>query len=535
MKKYLFPTIVIVAILIGFFVGNGISSRANANNSSWRLLWDSPQSQSKVDQLLEMMNRQYVDPLDMDSITDIVMQEFVEKLDPHSSYIPKKDLELVNSELEGSFSGIGVQFSIQQDTVCIVAVISGGPCDGKGILPGDKIIEVNDTSFVGKTINNERVMHTLRGQKGTIVDLTVKHAGSDEPYHYSITRGDVPVHSVDIAYMIAPKIGFIRVNKFGETTYNEFIAGLAKLHKDGAEDFIIDLRGNPGGYMDRAIKMANEFLDQGDMIVYSQGRSYPYYEARANGLGRFRKNRVVVLIDTFSASASEIFSGAMQDNDRGTIIGCRSFGKGLVQQQYPLNDGSAVRLTVARYYTPSGRCIQKPYEMGKGEEYTKEMYDRFERGEIFEEDSMLHADSLIYHTKAGRVVYGGGGITPDIFVGRDTSLNTPWYNIAVNRAYTYQFAYQYTDRHRQQLQQLKTWQEMESYLLRQPLVPQFVKFCEDKGLEAKPAEVQKSTPLLIRLINSYIVRDMLGDEGFYPLYERDDEVTKRALKFLREE
>jgi len=534
MKKYILPTFTVIAVALGIVIGMALSQQANAQriifqNGEWHI------EQSKVDRLLQLMENAYVDSLDIDSITDEVMTEMVQKLDPHSAYIPKEDLEMVNSELAGSFSGIGVQFTIQQDTVRIVAVIAGGPSEGVGVLAGDKIITVDDSSFVGKKINNEKVMRTLRGEKGTQVKIGVKRAGAKDMLYYNITRGDIPVNSVDAKFIIesnGKKIGFVRVNKFGETTYKEFISALAELHAKGAKEFIIDLRENSGGYMEQAIKMANEFLNRGDMIVYSQGRAYPRYEARANGAGRFKDTPIVVLIDDFSASASEIFAGAMQDNDRALIIGRRSFGKGLVQQQMPFDDGSAVRLTVARYYTPSGRCIQKPYTMGDQGDYQKEIMERFEHGEFYSADSVHFSDTTTYRTKNGRIVHGGGGIMPDVFVGRDTTLNTPWYNQCVNLAYTYQFAYQYTDAHRKELNKFKDWQSLEKHLLKQDIIPQFVAFAEEKGVERNEAEIQKSRPLMTRLLNAYIVRNILGDEGFFPLFERDDEITKAALKQL---
>ena len=444
---------------------------------------------------------------------------------------------MVNSELAGSFSGIGVQFTIQQDTVRIVAVIAGGPSEGVGVLAGDKLITVDDSTFVGKKINNEKVMRTLRGEKGTQVKLGIQRAGADGLLYYTVTRGDIPVNSVDAKFVIETanaKLGFIRVNKFSETTYKEFLSALADLYTKGATRFIIDLRENSGGYMDQAIRMANEFLQRGDLIVYSEGRAYPRYEATANGGGRFKDVPLVVLIDNFSASASEIFAGAMQDNDRATIIGRRSFGKGLVQQQMPFEDGSAVRLTVARYYTPSGRCIQKPYTLGDQEDYEKDLLDRWEHGELFSADSIHLKDSTVYYTKSGRKMYGGGGIMPDVFVGRDTTLNTPWYNRCVNMAYTYQFAYKYTDEHRKQLNKYKDWQSLEKYLLSQNVLREFVAFAKEKGIEPDEAQIQKSRPLMTRLLNAYIVRNILGDEGFFPLFERDDEITKKAIEVLSE-
>ena len=534
MKKYILPTLTVLGVALGLIIGMAISQQANAQrivyqNGQWQL------EQTKVDQFLQLMENAYVDPINVDSITDEVMTELVQKLDPHSAYIPKEDLEMVNSELAGSFSGIGVQFTIQQDTVRIVAVIAGGPSEGVGVLAGDKLITVDDSTFVGKKMNNEKVMKTLRGPKGTKVKLGVLRAGSPETLYFTITRGDIPVNSVDAKFIIeskGKKLGFVRVNKFSETTYKEFITALAELKAKGATAYIIDLRENSGGYMDQAIRMANEFLRRGERIVYSEGRAYPRYEAKADGSGRFKDVPLAVLIDDFSASASEIFSGAMQDNDRATIIGRRSFGKGLVQQQMPFADGSAVRLTVARYYTPSGRCIQKPYKLGEQQDYEKELMDRFEHGEFYSADSVHLTDTTVYRTKGGRIVHGGGGIMPDIFVGRDTTLNTPYYNKVVNLAFTYQFAYQYTDQHRKELQKQKDWQSLERYLNKQNILKDFVAFAATKDVAPNEEQIQKSRPLLTRLLNAYIVRNILGDEGFFPLFERDDEITKRAVEEL---
>lgn len=542
MKKYLFPTITIAFLLIGFLIGNSVSNKAKAQQINWaRLL----APQSKVDQLLQMMNSNYVDAIDVDSITEEIMQVLVEKLDPHSAYISKKDLEMVNSELSASFSGIGVQFNIQNDTVCIVAVIPGGPSEGVGVLAGDKIIFVDDSVFTGKSMNNEKVMHTLRGPKDTQVKLTIKRYGTPDLLHYTITRGDIPVHSVDASFLMGDHIGYIKVNKFSETTYDEFMQALAKLKAEGAQSYMVDLRENSGGYMDQTIKMANEFLHAGQMIVYAEGRAYPRFEAKANGLGRFKDVPLVVLINEFSASASEIFAGAMQDNDRALVIGRRSFGKGLVQQQIPFSDGSAVRLTVARYYTPSGRCIQKPYTLGDQLDYEKDLIERFEHGEFYSADSIHFADTTRYYTAAGRVVYGGGGILPDIFVGRDTTLYTPFYNKCVNLAYTYQFAFQYTDKHRKELKKFTDWQALERHLLRHNILDEFLRFASAKGVNSNDTtlqmfskltyeeQVRRSTPLLNRLICAYIIRDVMDDNAFYAIFERDDEVVIRALEEMK--
>lgn len=537
MKKYLFPTLTIVCLIIGFLIGNAVSNQANAQraNIQSNRLFGYTTSFDKIDQILGIIETGYVDAINMDSIREEVAKEIIKSLDPHSAYIPKEDLEMVNSELSASFSGIGIQFSIQNDTVQVVSVISGGPSEGIGILAGDKIVTVNDTAFTGKTINNERVMHALRGPKNTLVTLGIVRNGQPEELKFTITRGDIPVHSVDAKFIIPTsksKIGFVRVNRFAENTYNEFITALSELKSQGANTYIIDLRENSGGYMDQAIRMANEFLSKGDMIVYSEGRAYSRYEAKANGTGRFQNEKIVVLIDNFSASASEIFAGAMQDNDRATIIGRRSFGKGLVQQQIPFEDGSAIRLTVARYFTPSGRCIQKPYKMGEQEDYAQDLLDRFEHGEFFSADSIHFADTTAYYTKKGRKVMGGGGIMPDIFVGRDTSLYTPYFNIVSNRAYTYQFAYQYTNKYRAELNKYKDWQSLEKHLLKANWLNEFVAFAKEKGVEPNEEQIAISRPLLIRIVNAYIVRNILNDEGFYPLFERDDDITKKAVEEL---
>jgi carboxyl-terminal processing protease len=504
-----------------FFFQNGIQSNS---------------SEAKLTQMLSLIEAGYVDQINLDSINEEVIKEIVKRLDPHSAYISKEDIEMVNSELSASFSGIGIQFSIQNDTIQVVSIISGGPSEGIGLLAGDKIVTVNDSNFTGKTVNNERVMHALRGPKDTEVTIGVVRNGVSEVLSYTITRGDIPVHSVDAKFIIPTqnnkKIGFIRVSRFAENTYNEFISALSKLKSQGATSYIIDLRENSGGYMEQAILMANEFLSKGDMIVYSEGRAYPRYEAKATGTGRFQREKLVVLIDDFSASASEIFAGAMQDNDRGTIIGRRSFGKGLVQQQFPFEDGSAVRLTVARYYTPSGRYIQKPYKMGEQEDYEQDLIDRFEHGEFFSADSIHFADTTAYYTKNGRKVMGGGGIMPDIFVGRDTSLYTPYFNRVSNLAYTYQFAYQYTNQHRQELNKYSDWKALEKHLIEANWLPEFIEYAKAKGIKPNDKELAISKPLLIRIVNAYIVRNILDDEGFYPLFERDDDITKTAVKEL---
>ena len=536
MKKNVYAAAALFLCIVGgVLLGNMLARRANLRNNANSLstLVKAWGKGNRVDELLRLIDAQYVDTVDVERLTEDAIFAVMEDLDPHSVYIPADELEMVNSELEGSFSGIGVQFNIQNDTIMVVAVISGGPSEKVGILAGDRVVEVNDTAFVGDAISNEKVMKKLRGPKGTQVKLGIKRHGTPELLHFTVTRGDVPVNSVDIAYMIEPGVGFIRVSKFAATTYQEFLNGLASLRSQGAQKFIVDLRENSGGLLDQVVMMVNEFLPRGQMGVYSEGKAYPRFASRADGSGSFIGQPLVVIIDEFSASASEIFAGAIQDNDRGLIVGRRSFGKGLVQQQMDLSDGSAVRLTVARYYTPTGRSIQKPYEQGKGDEYEMDLMNRFMHGEFDSRDSIHLADSLVYHTPAGRTVYGGGGIMPDVFVPRDTTDYTPYFNQVLNHGYTYQFAFQYADKHREQLNQYKNWEDMERYLTQGDMLREFVAYAEDKGVKPDWKEINQSRHLLERHLAAYITRNILGEEGFFPLFYKYDPTVKRALQEMR--
>ena len=530
--------VIVLTALSALLLGNLIAERAQRGKNLKDLsgLFSFGNS-SKVSDLLSLIDGQYVDSVDLDSITDEVMSDIVSKLDPHSVYIPAKDLEAVNSELEGSFSGIGVQFNIQSDTVMIVSVISGGPSEKVGLMAGDRIVKVNDTAFVGKdVVSNEKVMRKLRGPKGTEVKLGVRRQGTKEVLSYTIQRGEIPINSVTVAYIIEPGVGFIGLNNnFGNNTYDEFLHSIAELRAKGARKYIIDLRENSGGLMDVAIRMINEFLPKGQMIVYSEGKAYPRTDAKADGTGSCINYPMVVLIDEFSASASAIFAGAIQDNDRGLIVGRRSFGKGLVQTQIPFSDGSAVRLTVARYFTPSGRSIQKPYVRGKSADYEMDLLKRFEHGEFDTKDSIQVADSLKFKTLKGRTVYGGGGIMPDIFVPRDTLQYSPYLTKVVNYGYTYQFAFQYTDKNRTKLSKFKNWQEMDQFLTSQNLLSEFVAFAASKGVPANQREINVSKNLLLTQIKSYIVRNMIGDSNFYPLLNREDETVKKALEAIKKE
>ncbi len=522
------------ALIIGLLLGNFITERSvlYTNSSVSSGLLQSFKSHQKVGEILRLIEKKYVDSLDVDNYTEELAKDLIAKLDPHSVYIPLEDIVDSKEELSGSFSGIGVQFNIQNDTVMIISVISGGPSEKAGLVAGDRIIQVNDSNFTGKKINNEKVLKTLKGPEGTKVKLGIKRNGTKKILFYTITRGNIPVNSVDIAYMLTKETGFIKVNKFASTTYSEFINALGELKSKGAKKMIIDLRENSGGYMEQCIQMVNEFLPKNQLIVYAEGRAYPKMDSHSDGSGSFTSEPVVVLIDEFSASASEIFAGAMQDNDRAIIIGRRSFGKGLIQQPFPLSDGSEVRLTVARYYTPSGRSIQKPYTKGESEEYAMDIYNRLLHGELESSDSVNFQDTVQYKTKKGRIVYGGGGIMPDIFIPRDTTVFTGYFTQLVNNMHIYQFAFDYTDKNRAALKKFKDWKTLDNYLDKQDLFHKFIVYAEAKGTKSSGNDKEKSRDIINSRLKAYIARNIIGDQGFYPILLKDDPAILRALKEL---
>ena len=521
------PILIIFTLIIGFVVGNYFSSK-----SLGRKLFIS--TGNKIDVILNIINKEYVDSVDINSLLEGAIPKIVSELDPHSVYIPAEDLQAVNDDLDGHFSGIGVQFSLQKDTIMVVSVISGGPSEKVGLQPGDRIVTINDSLFVGTHITNEKVMKTLRGEKGTIVTVGIKRADSKELYDYKITRGNVPVNSIDIAYQIRPGIGFIKINKFGRTTYNEFIVSISKLLSEGCDSFIIDLRSNGGGILETAINIVNEFLPRGRLIVYTEGKASPRSDAVANGTGTCQTEPLVILTDEWSASASEIVAGAIKDNDRGTIIGRRTFGKGLVQNQVPFSDNSALRLTVARYYTPSGRCIQKSYELGKGDEYDMDLLTRFEHGEFDSADSIKQEDNLQYETRLGRTVYGGGGIMPDIFVPRDTTGSSSYYTNLINRSIIYEFAFHYTDQHRSLKDKYKDYKSLLAYLQTQPLLNEVVSFAESKGIRRRPTLIEISKKQIENQTQAHIIRNFYGEEGFYPVFFATDPAVKKAIEVIQE-
>ncbi|MDB4334759.1 S41 family peptidase [bacterium] len=529
-KKIIQPIIFALLLVLGIFIGHTLLPKSSSGGSNSLMIY--PQA-NKIEALMNLIEAEYVDTIDKHQMIEDLIPEVLKNLDPHTVYIPAKDLKNVNEELQGSFGGVGVQFNIHKDTVMVVMVISGGPSEKAGLLPGDRIIAVNDSSIAGIGIDNAKVMRLLRGELGTKVTVGIKRRDRSEPISFEITRGTIPVYSVDVSYMINDTIGYIKVSRFAQNTYQEFLTALAKLKAHNCQKVIIDMRGNSGGYLNVANDLCNEFLANHEMIVYTEGKSNPRQELYANGNGTCQNTQVAVLIDEFSASASEIFAGAMQDNDRGIIVGRRSFGKGLVQNQIPLPDGSAIRLTIARYFTPSGRCIQKPY-MNGNQDYSMDIMKRFENGEFFEQDSIHFADSLSYTTKKGRTVYGGGGIMPDYFVPRDTSeLSNLYYQIR-DKGMTYQYALQFTDNHRKEVENFATVKEINTFIEQKDIMSDFVSFLKEKNIKIDRKQWDISKHRINVEIRAFISRNILDNEGFYPVLHELDEILHEAIKQLEE-
>lgn len=523
------PFLLAICLIAGIAIGTFY-----ANHFSGNKLGIINTSSNKLNALLRIIDDQYVDTVKINDLVEEAMPQILSELDPHSSYIPAKNLEAVNSELRGSFSGIGIQFTIQDDTIHINSVIQGGPSEKVGLMAGDRIVEIDDSAFVGKIVTNNESMKRLKGEKGSKVKLGIFRPGEKEVLHFTVVRGDIPVKSIDAAYMLNDKFGYIKVNKFGETTYPEFLIALAKLNQENCQGIIIDLRGNTGGYMVAPIQMINEFLPNKRLIVYTQGRKSPRENYTSNGTGSSQKMPLIVLVDEASASASEIFAGAIQDNDRGTIIGRRSFGKGLVQQPIEFSDGSAIRLTIARYYTPSGRCIQKPYEKGKGEEYEMDLLTRYEHGEFFSADSIKQNEKEIYHTSLGRPVYGGGGIMPDIFVPQDTTGMTSYFRMAASRGLIIRYSFDYTDNNRNTLQKYDTVEKMLGYLKKQNLLEKFASWAEKKGLKRRNNLMYKSRNLFELSLYGNIIYNMLGLEAYISYLNETDKTVLKALEVLEQ-
>ncbi len=519
----LLPLFLSLGIIGGLFIGRYSSEQRMSPG------------EEKLRTVLGMIQEQYVDPIDIDSLINESIPDLLASLDPHSAYIPAESLTIANDDLEGSFGGIGVAFQVLNDTVTVVEVITGGPAEKVGILPGDLILEANGKKLTGEKISSEEVFKTLRGKEGTKVKTLVKRRSSKTPLTFDIVRGEIPSNSVDAAYMLTDDTGYVKVSKFARTTYSEFYTALTRLQKEGAKKYIVDLRGNSGGFMDQAIYMANEFLPAGRGIVFTKGRiAENQTVATSDGTGQFQNVPLTVITNEFSASASEIFAGAIQDNDRGLVIGRRTFGKGLVQNQLSLPDSSAVRLTVARYYTPSGRCIQKEYKRGKDGKYEMDIADRYTHGEFYSRDSIKLDKSKLFRTVNGREVYGGGGIMPDVFVPEDTTGYTSYYLEAVNKGLINTFAQYMADSYRPMMKD-KSVESMMRILPRDnTLLQNFVSYAANKGLPARWYYINQSRSLLLNQIKGVIARDLVGYEGLIKILNQEDKTVSEALRLLEQ-
>lgn len=520
-----YPLVISIAIVLGIVIGNYISTKKFTLDKD-----------RKINAVLNLIQSEYVDSIDVKDLVEQAIPAIIGNLDPHSYYIPASDIRAENEKLDGSMSGIGVSFFMMNDTANVDQVIPNGPAEKVGMLAGDRIISVNGESIVGGTLTAEGIRSKIRGEKGTKVKIGVKRNSSKKTLTFTITRDDIPMNTIDVSYMLDDKTGYIKIAQFGKNTYDEFFAALSKLKKDGASRYIVDLRGNPGGYMEMAILMVNEFLEQGELIVYTKGRKEREdIQVWSDDQGSFHDAQVAVLIDEYSASASEIMAGALQDNDRGLVVGRRSFGKGLVQKQIYLPDSSAIRLTIARYYTPSHRCIQKDYTLGDEDDYSKELYDRYTHGELYSADSIKVDKSKIFRTANGRIVYGGGGIVPDIFVPNDTTGITTYYRAVANLGLLQQYVYTYVDINRDQLKNVKTVKQLMGMMPSDDaLTYDFVCYARDNGVPMRWYYINLSRSLIARQLRALVIRDVLGSEEFYRYYNHTDNTVNAALKALND-
>ena len=521
------PILMAVCVVIGIVIGTFYANRFSGN----RLNIISTGS-NRLNNLLHIIDDQYVDNVNIDSLVDNAIPTILAELDPHSVYINARDVQATNDDLKGSFSGVGIEYTIREDTIHVQNVVKNGPAERAGILGGDKIVTVDGEPFVGKKVTIEEAMRKLKGPKGTKVKLGVMRYGQKKVQEFVVTRGEIPQKSISSTYMLDKKTGYIHIKKFGETTYTELLIALADLSQQGFENLVIDLRDNTGGYLQSAIQIANEFLPKNKLIVYTQGRKAKREEYRSDGHGSYQKMPLVILINEGSASSSEILAGAIQDNDRGTIIGRRSFGKGLVQQQISFADGSMIRLTVARYYTPSGRCIQKPYTNEDGSGYEQDIISRYQHGEFFSQDSIKHTGPE-YHTTIGRTVYGGGGITPDVFIPEDTTDITSYYRQAAASGLILQYAFQYTDQNRQTLSKMQSYKEMALYLKKQNIVEKFATYANEHGLKRRNLMIQRSHHLLERYLVSRIIYNILDESAWTQYLNQDDKAIEAALNAFK--
>ena len=519
------PIALAVAVVTGIFFGSQFSS----NNKV-------AENDRKLNAILNLIAQDYVDTTNLKDLIEMSIPEILGNLDPHTSYFSAEELKAATDDLNGSFSGIGISFVMTDDTIGVVEVIPGGPSEKVGLMAGDRIVMIDDSIATGEKMTSGAVMKRLRGPKGSKVKLGIKRQNSKKLLNFTVTRGDIPVNSVDAYYMIDNITGYVKVNQFGRHTYDEFITAMASLQEEGAERYIIDLRGNGGGFMEMAVLMVNEFLPADQPIVYTRGRyKHDNSEVWSDGNGSFQDAEVAVLIDEFSASASEIMAGALQDNDRGLIVGCRSFGKGLVQKEFVLPDSSAIRLTTARYYTPSGRCIQKDYKHGDMLDYEKELVDRYINGELYSRDSMKIDKDQVFTTMYGRTVYGGGGIVPDIFVARDTSGITSYYIEVANAGLLQRYAFNYCDRHRNSLNKLDGY---EQFLATAPsdedMLTDFANFAQRNGITPRWYYINLSGDAIVTNLKALIARDIYGNKAFYPIINRKDKTVLAALNALNQ-
>lgn len=517
------PLWVAIGIAIGIFIGSkyGVLGRTGMVDGF-----------GKMGAVLNYVRESYVDSVDMYQLVEDALPNVIKELDPHSEYISAENMKRVNESLEGHFSGIGVSFYVLKDTIVVTSIVPGGPSEAAGIAPWDRIVFVDDSLVAGRNIKNEDVLKKLRGESGTEVKLGIKGADSNEINEIIVTRGEIPMNSVNAAYMLTDNIGFIKLGvNFGFNTFSEFISAISKLKSQGANSFVIDLRGNAGGSLEVVVSMLNEFLQKGDLIVYTEGRDFPRTDNYANGSGICKEDDVVVLIDELSASASEIFAGAMQDHDRGLVIGRRSFGKGLVQSQRLFPDGSALRLTVARYYTASGRSIQRGFEKGRYEEYEMDAIDRYIKGDYINIDTV--SNNLIpYQTLGNRTVYGGDGIMPDIFMPRDTVGLNSYFNTVVNNRLDEQYAMLYSDSNRKKLSSFDSWQDLYRFLRQQPLLLNLVSYADNNGVRRRPYYIQESSDLFEKNLHAYIIRNFFGEEAFWASYYKDDPLIHKGVELI---
>jgi len=526
-SAYVYPVLGVLLIAVGVMMGFTL------RDPSPLLLQNRV---SKLEEVIRYINEYYFEPVDNAKLVDDAISGMLQKLDPHTFYIPSAELKSINEQMAGSFEGIGVEFNIIEDTLYVVTPISGGPSEKLGVMAGDRIVKIDDENVAGIGLTNNDVIKRLKGKKGTHVKINVKRNGIKELLDFDIVRDKIPLYSVDFSYMVDKKTGYIRVNRFAETTMREFDEHLKKLKAEGLENLILDLRNNPGGYLEMAYMMADEFLSDKKLIVYTEGRtqsSKKRYESTGT-ISDFETGGLVVLINQGSASASEIVSGAVQDWDRGLVVGTRSFGKGLVQQQYPLSDESAVRIVVSRYFTPSGRCIQKPFDKG-AKDYDSEVYERFESGEVYDESKIKLPDSLKFKTQAGRTVYGGGGIIPDVFVPVDTTGDSPYWRKVVSKGLIRDFAYKYAESHPNLKTEYPTgFAYSEKFSVSQNLINEFTLFAGEKGVPFVEKDFKASQKVITTNIKALIGRALYNDDGYFPVLLNVDNAFQKAFSLMQD-